>query len=448
MPNRKQGNRRPRNITRAQRAKQMRIRRIITSVVVVLVLVLLIVLIAKSCGKTSTDKDNNNAAKPNATTSASETDNIGPNDVAKKASIVNTGDILIHELLLDNSKSGDDYAFDKHFEKITPIIKKVDYAVANFEITLGGKKEGKPKNGYTCFPMFNSPDSVGTALKNAGFDLLLTSNNHCYDTGFNGVKRTVDTLRGMGIKTTGTRSDLSQKKYEVVDINGIKVGMVNYTYETQSNSGGKAMNGIEMVKEAIPYVNSFNEQKLDVFYSEMEENIKNMKKDGAEAIVLYMHWGTEYQFEPTGTQKKIAQKMADMGVDALIGGHPHVLQGSEVIKSDVSGKDMFCIYSVGNALSNQRREYMGRYGTGHTEDGILVYLNFVKYGDGRVELKSVDYTPTWVNRYEKNGSFTYEITALDKMDDIKINKAEAQKSKARTDKIVKSGFDKYNALKK
>ena len=106
MPNRKQGNRIPRNITRAQRAKQMRIRRIITSVVVVLVLVLLIVLIAKSCGKTSTDKDNNNAAKPNATTSASETDNIGPNDVAKKASIVNTGDILIHELLLDNSKSG------------------------------------------------------------------------------------------------------------------------------------------------------------------------------------------------------------------------------------------------------------------------------------------------------------------------------------------------------
>lgn len=429
---------------RARKARERRRRRTITISVLIVVLVLLIVFFVKACTPEEEKQDENPAVNSGAVQSDSgeeeEEPKGDPNEVVATANVLSTGDILIHQMLLDNSKVDGGYGFDKHFTTVTEKVKAADYAVANFEVTLGGAERG-----YSCYPCFNIPDTLGDALMSAGFDFLLTANNHCYDSSFAGLKRTVNTLRDMGFETTGTRSDLSQKKYSVVDVNGIKLGIVNYTYETTPTvEGRKALNGILMSVEAEDYVNSFHEDKLDSFYSEMEQNIADMKADGAEAIILYIHWGVEYSLTPNASQKAIAQKMCDLGVDAIIGGHPHVLQSSDVLTSEVSGKKTFCIYSVGNALSNQRSAYMGVYGTGHTEDGILVYTEFKKYGDGRVELSSVDYVPTWVNRYEQSGQYVYAITPLDNIDSVSPNNSAARESLSRTEKIVAEGFNEFN----
>ncbi len=428
---------------RARKARERRRRRTITISVLIVVMVLLIVIFVKACkpaDEQGGDPSVNSGAAVQEDGGGDEEPKGDPNEVVATANVLSTGDILIHQMLLDHSKVDGGYGFDKHFATVTEKVKAADLAVANFEVTLGGEERG-----YSCYPCFNIPDTLGDALMSAGFDFLLTANNHCYDSSFAGLKRTVNTLRDMGFETTGTRSDLSQKKYSVVDVNGIKLGMVNYTYETTPTvEGRKALNGILMSVEAEPYVNSFHEDKLDEFYSEMEQNIEDMKKDGAEAIILYIHWGVEYSLTPNASQKTIAQKMCDLGVDAIIGGHPHVIQSSDVLTSEVSGKKTFCIYSVGNALSNQRSAYMGVYGTGHTEDGILVYTEFKKYGDGRVELASVDYVPTWVNRYEKNGQYVYAITPLHNIDAVSPNNSAARESLTRTEKIVAEGFNEFN----
>ncbi len=431
---------------RAKRARERKIRRTITCTVLAVIILLIAVLVFKACSNKETNVNNEKGAgtsQQSKSNSTKETKPKGdPNKAVATAKILSTGDVLIHQMILDNSKtSSGEYAFEKHFQKVKKTIESADYSVANLEVTLGGKDKG-----YSCFPCFNIPDSITDALKYAGFNFLVTANNHCYDTSFSGLKRTAEVVKKKGFGQTGTRSDLSQKKYAVVEVNGIKIGIVNYTYETNTDQAGrKALNGILMAAEANEYVNSFHEKKLDKFYSEMEENIKNMKKDGAEAIMLYIHWGVEYQLSQSSTQEKIAQKMCDLGVDVIIGGHPHVIQPATTLTSEVSGKKTFCIYSVGNALSNQRIAYMGSAcTTGHTEDGILVYTTFTKYGDGRVELTGVDYTPTWVNRYDSDGKFVYEITPLDNLDSVSKNKSEAQKSRDRTIKIVDEGFKAFN----
>ena len=127
-----------------------------------------------------------------------------------------------------------------------------------------------------------------------------------------------------------------------------------------------------------------------------------------------MHWGAEYQLKENTTQRAIAQKLCDLGVDVIIGGHPHVIQPIDVLHSDISGKTTLCIYSIGNAVSNQRQERMDMK-SGHTEDSVLFSVTFTKYSDGNVLTSDVEILPTWVNLYKgSNGKNIYQIVPLDK----------------------------------
>ena len=175
-----------------------------------------------------------------------------------------------------------------------------------------------------------------------------------------------------------------------------------------------------------------------------------MKADGAEAIVVFMHWGVEYELAPNGNQKKIAQKLCDMGVDVIVGGHPHVVQPMELLtaKTDSSHKTV-CIYSIGNSISNQRKNFM-KIKTGHTEDGVFISFTFSKYSDGKVILSDVDVIPTWVNLYRNSQTKknVFEIIPLDQsvgdwgkafsLDDAGIKDAEA--SYKRTMQIIGNGL--------
>ncbi|MBR5992131.1 MAG: CapA family protein [Clostridia bacterium] len=419
---------------RGSRGMTRAVRRIITVLVVLLLLAGIVFLVSKLVhkGGDKTEK----TTKPKQTTTEEVT--LGPNDVAAEAKVLSTGDVIIHKMLLDASADGNGgYSFDKHYRAVKDEISAADYAVVNLEVTLGDAP-------YKTYPTFKSPDSTATALKNAGFDCFVMANNHCYDSGFDGLKRTVSVVNDLGVDHTGTRNDLSQKKYVIADVNGIKIGIVNYAEETKPTTGTKSLNGIPLSAEAADYVNSW--YSVDKLVAEMTENVKNMKADGAEAIILYIHWGVEYSLTPSAAQKDIAQKMCDLGVDVIIGGHPHVIQPAATLTSTTdTSHHTFVAYSVGNLLSNQRTAFMGNAcPTGHSEDGIFVYTTFTRFGDDRVELTHVDYSPLWVNRYAEDNSFVYEITNVSDTSKVTVNADAAAKSKERTEKLVAEGFKEFN----
>lgn len=329
------------------------------------------------------------------------------------ATLLATGDVLMHKPVYSAGLKPDgSYDLNFLFKYISPIVSRADYAVANLETTLAGTNNGFPYSGY---PNFNCPDEVVDAAKAAGFDMFLTANNHCYDTGEVGFLRTVQTVREKGMDALGTMASASDPKYLIKDLNGIKVGMICYTYEQPTEDpiiGRVYLNHVPMMEGAENLINTFLPSNLEPFYREIEGYINEMKQAGADATVVFMHWGTEYETTPNGDQRIIAQKLADMGVDAIIGGHPHVVQQMDMLASrlDPDHKTV-CLYSMGNAVSNQRIAEMDLK-TGHTEDGVLFQLTFCKYSDGTVYLDGVELIPTWVDL--RNVSVTeYDIIPLD-----------------------------------
>lgn len=328
-----------------------------------------------------------------------------------KATISVTGDILPHIPVINTGLRGDTYNYDSIFTYIKDYASQADFTVANLETTLAGEENGY---AYSGFPKFNCPDAMVDALKNAGFDMLLTANNHSYDTDAFGLNRTQEVIADRGLLHLGTTQSADEAKYLVQDINGIKVGMVCYTYgQISGSTGQKSVNGRPISQSLTEQINVFDYTKLNQFYSEMEELLAAMKAEGAEATVLFIHWGNEYQLKPNSYQTAIAQKMCDLGVDVIVGGHPHVIEPVELLTSSTDpAHRTLCVYSVGNAVSNQRGSNMNM-NTGHTEDGMLFSFTFVKYFDGSVFLDSAEILPTWVYIRSSGSSKSYEILPLD-----------------------------------
>ena len=364
------------------------------------------------------------------------------------AKIGSMGDLLIHKPVFrafynENSNS---YDFTKAFSYIAPYIKKLDYAVVDIEGTLAD-------SDFSGYPVFRCPDSLVDAAMDCGFDMFLLANNHSNDNGSVGFRRTQQVLKAKNAEFIGTRSNIDDDKYIIKTINGIKLGFVNYTYGNIYDDGIASVNGIPLSAQNSKLINVFDYNRLDMFYKEQQDIIDNMRKTGVDKIIYYMHWGNEYQIKENDWQRKISQKLSDLGVDIIIGGHPHVVQPIDVIHSDISNKDTICIYSMGNALSNQRVEYMDMK-TGHTEDGVLFMFTCTKYSDGKVLVSSVDVVPTWVNlRYHDGGNRVYQILPLEAQkewkDSFELTKQEyecANKSYNRTMDILGEGLGKAKEL--
>lgn len=386
-------------------------------------------------------------AAPTTTTEAPTTTEPPPPHITSTATIRSAGDVLIHIPIYQAAKTAEGYNFDNIFTYTDSLIEDSDYFVANLETVLAGS--GKP---YSGFPRFNSPDAITDALKKAGVDCLLTANNHTFDKNYEGVIRTQKVLKEKGFAYTGTRQSEDDKKYLIAKVNDISFGIVCYTFETPS-SGGKSLNGISVDSKTAPLINSFKPSNLAPFYEDLSSQMKKMKKKGAEVITVYMHWGEEYQLTQNAKQMEIAQKLCDMGVDVIIGGHPHVVQPVDLLTSTDKKHKTVCVYSLGNVLSNQRRAYMGLK-TGHTEDGLVFEMTFSKYSDGKVVFESVKSIPTWVHVYSQGGRKVYNIVPLSKNMDSKAEKlglnksadglSQAKASYERTMAIVKTGTDKCN----
>ena len=370
------------------------------------------------------------------------------------ATVAATGDMLMHKPCITPAKQADgSYDFAAYFTHVKDYISAADYAVANLETTLAGLDGGYSYSGY---PNFNCPDGIVPSLKAAGFDMLLTANNHTYDTLSLGFFRTQQVIAENGMDHIGTKPDAESDSYMIVEINGIRIGMINYTYETNSNPDKVDLNGGTDLKESEKgLINVFLKDDVEGFKKDLQKNIADMRADGAEAIVLYIHWGEEYQTKQNSQQKKMAQAACDLGVDVIVGGHPHVLQPMDLLESenDPNHKTV-CLYSTGNALSNQRLGKISYVKTAHTEDGILFSFSFAKYSDGTVRVENVQLLPLWVNMYtsKETGKVVYDILPLDdQIEDWKTQFAltdstlkQAEDSLARTMKIVGSGLEKVN----
>ncbi len=365
------------------------------------------------------------------------------------ATIGSQGDLLMHRPVIQACATAEGYDFSPIFQYLYPYSTGYDYFVANLETTLGG-----PEFPYQGNPSFNCPDQILDAVKDAGVDMLLTANNHSNDTLTTGIDRTLAQVRGMGIETLGTRLSAIEPPYSVVDVNGIKVGMVCFTYATSVTAKGEPNLNFNTPVENPEQINSFTYSTINKLYGSAQDILEQMRSDGAEATIFYIHWGTEYEITEDATQQTIAQKLCDLGYDVIVGGHPHVVQPVSLLTSTTDSEHKtVCIYSIGNAVSNQRREEM-RLKTGHTEDGVIFSVTFEKLSDGSVRLADASLLPTWVNKTAVSGQWEYHILPLDDstrgswkesygLTDDQFD--EAEKSYDRTMAIVAAGMDAVRA---
>lgn len=378
--------------------------------------------------------------RPSASENQSVQSELEPTPVPDTfATVLSIGDIMVHQPQLEGAKTGDSYDFSDFFKETASYYKDADLTIGNLELTFGGKESGS----YRGYPSFNTPDELADSIKESGIGMLMTANNHSYDTGFFGLKRTAQVLKEKGIEYTGTKMEETEPEYLVKTVNDIKIGIVNFTYETTGDDPErKYLNGGAIAKDANGYINTFSYQRLDTFYSQAQNVIDGMKQDGAEFITFYMHWGEEYQLTANNWQKSIAQRLCNMGVDIIIGGHPHVVQPVELIHAEGSDHTTVCIYSLGNAVSNQRRELISSARKGHTEDGVM-FSYTLKKSNGEVTLQAVDVIPTWVHKYQDSGyKYTiYPIADIDNISSVYPNLASKLKeSYNRTKDIVASGL--------
>ncbi|MGL4330991.1 MAG: CapA family protein, partial [Clostridium sp.] len=265
---------------------------------------MLIGLIVLSIGKVNTLVLN----KPNENASESNNEDEKPQveeDKFKNIEIVATGDVLIHKEILDTQYDGqtNSYDFNNNFKYVKSYLENADLAIANLETTLAGVENF----GYSGYPSFNSPDSLGDAMKLAGIDVVANMNNHALDRDVKGYKRTRQTLVDKGFDVIGTRANENDKRYVVKDVEGIKLGITSYGYTMTATDNKRGLNGLVIPDDILPLMNSFHPNSLDLDLANMKEQINNMKSDGAEVIIFYMHLGDEYELEPNETQRKIAQ---------------------------------------------------------------------------------------------------------------------------------------------
>jgi len=284
------------------------------------------------------------------------------------------GDMMGHQPMIaaaydDSSKS---FYYGHWFQFVAPYINKCDWSCANLEVTLAGEP-------YTGYPQFSSPDDFAVAIKNAGFDFLVNANNHAQDRGSNGLERTIKILDSLRIPHTGTFLDTVdfEKKYPaMVTVAGCKIAILNYSYGT---------NGL-LVK---------NPNMVNIIDSlAMIKAIEKAKLSGANLIIPVMHWGAEYQTKENTEQQNTALILANAGVDAIIGMHPHVVEPVKFIQVSIkkSNKDSIPVaYSLGNYISNQRDRYR--------DGGIMIRLTVTRKNN-KYAISGVDFLPFWVWKLE------------------------------------------------
>ncbi len=274
-----------------------------------------------------------------------------PKEEVYKISLFATGDGLIHNSLAAFAKQSDgSYNFNKYLTEIKEITKNYDIVYYNQETPFGTNE-----SEYSYYPNFSVPREYGDAMIDAGFNLVSLASNHSYDKGEKGVLRSLEYWKTKdGIIYNGIASSEEERNnYQIGTKNNITYAMLSYTY------GLNAESRVNELKR------NNKEYLVNVFDKEKAKKDIEALRDKVDILIVAMHWGVEYQLNPNNTQKEQAKFLADLGVDIIIGNHPHCIQPIEWID------DTLVIYSLGNFISNQGILSLGTYGYGGIVKGTI-----------------------------------------------------------------------------
>ncbi len=287
------------------------------------------------------------------------------------------GDMMQHQGQIDAAHRPDgSYDYAPCFQYVKDEVSRADVAIANLEVTLAGL----PYRGY---PQFSAPDEYAQAIKEAGFDILLTANNHCLDRRKKGLERTIHVLDSLQIPSVGTyinKVERNRRYPLIVEKNGFRIALLAYTYAT---------NGIEVQSPNI--VNYIDKEQI-------VEDIRKARQQKADVIIACMHWGIEYRLLPERQERQLADWLISQGVDHVIGGHPHVLQPMEVRPDEYTAARHVVVYSLGNYLSNMSAP--------NTDGGVMLKLELKKIGH-IAALSKASYSLVWTSRPSLRGGGDY-----------------------------------------
>ena len=305
-------------------------------------------------------------------------------------SLLFAGDLMQHQTQINAARTASGYDYSSYFQYIKEELSSVDWAIGNLEVTLGGK----PYKGY---PAFSAPDEYLYAIHDAGFNVLITANNHCLDSGKKGLKRTIHLLDSLKIPHAGTylNTEEREKQYPLLlEKNGFRIALLNYTYGT---------NGLTVTSpQIVNYIDT----------AVIAKDILASKEKNPDAIIACMHWGIEYESLPNKEQKFLADWLLKKGVHHVIGSHPHVVQPMEVREDSLTGNKNLVVYSLGNFISNMSAR--------RTDGGLMVKLELVK--DSTVRLNNCEYSLVWTARPPQSGKKNHQLLPVNlPVDSIPLN---------------------------
>lgn len=297
---------------------------------------------------------------------------------SSEVSLISVGDVLFHMPEVEAAKENGSYNFKPMFSEIKDVLDTKDIAVANFESTIN------PNQKLSGYPTFNTPVQALDALKDTGIDVLLSDNNHSLDTGMDGIKTTTKFIKQYGFKVVGSGNP-GEDKSAIVEKNGIKIGMLSYTYGT--NFGVK-------YKDMINYIDE----------NAIRRDMTDIRKK-CDFVIVYLHVGTEYVRSVEPFQASLIKDIAAMGPDAILCMHPHVARKSEVLSSN--GREVFVNYSMGNFISNQNDKY--------TDIGTMVNMIIMKKGND-TQIKYAETIPVYRLRYTSQGKPVFKTVLSSSID--------------------------------
>lgn len=309
---------------------------------------------------------------------------------SKRLRLMAVGDIMAHNSILNAAYNPYTKSFDFNplLADTKPVFHEADFVIGNLETRLAGEGEvnvaGRSVRGYTSYPLVNSPEQLAYDLKNAGFSLLITANNHALDRAEEGIIKTNENIEKAGLIQTGTFSNWEDHdKVRILEKNGIRLAVFAYTYGT---------NGISISKNKEYLVNLIDFQKI-------KKDFASARKENADLIVCSLHFGNEYWRTPSKEQEITADKVYDLGADIILGSHPHVVQPYVMKKNGVIA------YSLGNFISGQARKY--------TDLGMIFQVDIKK--ECCPEITEVKALPTEVFRENAYGKTSTRVLPLERM---------------------------------
>jgi poly-gamma-glutamate synthesis protein (capsule biosynthesis protein) len=302
----------------------------ILSVVIPLIVAVAVIVALAISGNVAKNRD---VSVPTATeTVAPVTETTQSKDT--KVTLVAVGDNLIHNTLVSAGEQEDgSLNYDSFYENISSYIKSADIACINQETMLGGSSFE-----YSGYPMFNTPWEVGESAINAGFNVFTCATNHSMDVGSAGIEKELEFFSNHPEVThIGTNADEAEyNEITYIEKNDITFALLNYTYGT---------NGISIPEDKPYLINMLTEDKVTKDVTEARKH--------ADVVIVFPHWGTENSHDVNESQEKYVKLFSDLGVDIVIGTHPHVLQPVEWYENSETGKKMLVYYSIGNFISHQ-----------------------------------------------------------------------------------------------